>query len=279
VLKYIDTKDKNMYYEVESYNHPLTKEQAPAARQTESWSDMSQKKPRQGNLLAWVSTFLLIFMATFLMVNFTSYWQIGSYHVSQWQGQSATEMNDLVAKAGKKMKVKLPTTETVYQVAEEFPDMNLDVNPPDNRLVVPKINKNVPIVEPDNTLLEQRRWAELEDAINSKLKTGVVHYPHTAKPYERGNMFLTGHSSYYLWDDGRYKDVFALLGVLEVGDEFVIYYEGEKYAYKVTEKKEVDPNHVEAMRQGKEQKATLMTCTPPGTRLRRLLVIGELQES
>lgn len=276
-----------MYYEVESYNRPLVPGKlafvGPVARFSAvedggEWSDLVVKKEGWGGWLAWMVSFVLIFMVTFLVVNFGSFWQIGSYQWAQWWGCENNSMQELVDKSAYVSGERLPTEESVYEVAETFPDLDLEVVPPDNRLVIPKINKNVPIVEADPELFEEKRWAELEDAINDKLKEGVVHYPYTAKPYERGNMFLTGHSSYYIWDDGRYKDVFALLNKMELGDEFVLFYEGNRYEYKVIEKKEVDPNYVEAMRQGKDYLVTLMTCTPTGTRLRRLLVVGELQE-
>jgi len=89
-------------------------------------------------------------------------------------------------------------------------------------------------------------------------------------------VFLTGHSSYYPWDPGKFKDVFATLGSLEVGDRYYIYYDQIKYMYQITEKKEVQPNYMEVLAQPTDKKiSTLMTCSPVGTTLRRLILTAE----
>jgi len=100
----------------------------------------------------------------------------------------------------------------------------------------------------------------------------VVHYPGTASPGQVGNVFITGHSSYYPWDPGKFKDVFAVLGQLEVGDEYFVYFGQQKFTYKVREKYEVSPDNVNVLQQPHDKKvSTLMTCTPVGTTLRRLI--------
>lgn len=238
------------------------------------------KKAKKLNILSMFFWFVVIYLITFVVINFNAYWQIANYYYSEWSGTNTQEMQVLVkqAKDDKVAKVQVESKKlAVTEVAEIIPSLDLSVIPPDNRIVIPKINKNVPIVDADESLLEEKKWDELNAQIEEQLHNGVVHYPHTAKPYEYGNVFLTGHSSYYSWDKGSYKDVFALLYVMEVGDEFMIYYEGREYVYRVSEIVEVKPDEVEVMRQGGERKiATLMTCTPPGTNLRRLLVVGEL---
>ncbi len=158
---------------------------------------------------------------------------------------------------------------------QQFPSLNMAVTPPDNRLIIPKIDKNVPIVEIES-VNETGDLTNIDDEILNGLKTGVVRYPGTAKPGEEGNAFLTGHSSYYLWDDGQYKEVFALLSQLEVGDQVIIYYDQKEFTYQITEKKEVAPSEVNVLAQpdGVHQ-LTLMTCTPVGTNLRRLILVGE----
>ena len=87
---------------------------------------------------------------------------------------------------------------------------------------------------------------------------------------------MTGHSSYYPWDDGNYKDVFARLSELDVGDTYTSYYGGDRHTYRVTKKYEVKPNNVSVLDQPTTKRlSTLMTCTPVGTTLRRLIVQAE----
>ncbi|MBI5732115.1 MAG: sortase [Candidatus Magasanikbacteria bacterium] len=124
--------------------------------------------------------------------------------------------------------------------------------------------------------IEGENWSQLEKQIQSGLQNGVVHYPGTAKPGEYGNLFMTGHSSYYPWDPGKFKDVFATLNKLEVGDRYYVYYGQIKYTYEVFEKKEVQPGNVDVLKQPVDQKiSTLMTCTPVGTALRRLIITAQ----
>lgn len=138
-------------------------------------------------------------------------------------------------------------------------------------LKIPQINVEAPIDFSLNTLEES--------VVQSKLKNGVVHYPiagASARPGEVGNTVILGHSANDVFDDGAYKFVFLHLDRLSVGDTFYINYEGKRYTYSITEKKVVDPSEVSslAVNNGKPM-ATLVTCTPPGTALKRLLVIGE----
>ena len=135
---------------------------------------------------------------------------------------------------------------------------------------------NVPIVVPPNTNLIKEDWKGLEEDIQQGLQDGVVHYPGTARPGQAGNFFVTGHSSYYPWSPGKYKSVFAQLSVLNVGDEYWVYYGGDKYRYIVTEKKEINPSDVTVLDQPISKRiSTLMTCTPVGTTLRRLIITAQ----
>ena len=95
-------------------------------------------------------------------------------------------------------------------------------------------------------------------------------------PGQTGNTVVLGHSSNDVFDDGKYKFVFVQLDRLESGDKFYLHYNGTRYTYQVTEKKIIDPTEVNQLviNNGKPL-ATLVTCTPPGTALKRLIVIGE----
>lgn len=155
-----------------------------------------------------------------------------------------------------------------------------ELYPDDMRLEVPGVFENtVPVKHVDVKDFHFEDLYTSENVIQDALREGVVQYPYTANPDQFGNVFLTGHSSYYPRDKGRYKDIFALLHKLSVGDEYFIYYKGEKYRYQVTEKFEIKPNDISVLEQPVDQKiSTLMTCTPVGTTLKRLIVRGQLME-
>ncbi len=134
-------------------------------------------------------------------------------------------------------------------------------------IVIPKINVDAPIIylnTTDNT------------TIIEEIQNGVGHYFDTAMPGQNGNTFLTGHSSYYWWSGGKYNQVFANLNKLTEGDLVYIYYQSKKFVYRVNKNFVVQPSQVEILAQTAEPTITLMTCTPVGTNLRRLVIQGEL---
>lgn len=138
-----------------------------------------------------------------------------------------------------------------------------EVIPTTPTLVVPKIGVTAPILYV-NTYDEA--------TIENNLKDGVIHYYQTADPGKVGNSFLTGHSSNYWWQKGAYNYIFANLDKLAVGDQAKIYYEGNKFLYQVTSVKIVEPTDLSVLDQTSKPTMTLMTCTPPGTSWKRLIV-------
>lgn len=154
----------------------------------------------------------------------------------------------------------------------QIPELNLEVTPSDNRLVIPRIDQNIPIVRVSSENLITRDWNALEDEMQDALKNGVVHYPGTSVPGETGNIAITGHSSYFPWDPGRFKDVFALLHDVVVGDKIVVYWDQKKFIYEIDEIKVVLPEDIEVLKQTPGETLTLITCTPVGTNLKRLVV-------
>ncbi len=104
------------------------------------------------------------------------------------------------------------------------------------------------------------------------------HYPGTALPGETGNAFIYGHSVLpWFFNANNYKTIFSTLGRLEPGDEFYITYNNRDYTYVVESTEEVAPDDVNPLADIKpkylnESTVVLMTCSPPGTKLRRLLV-------
>jgi sortase A len=146
------------------------------------------------------------------------------------------------------------------------PVAQVETASPEPVISIPKINVNAPVVyEPS-----------IEEAkIQKSLQNGVVHYATTAKPGEPGNSVFVGHSSNDWWEPGNYKFVFVLLDKLAPGDTFSLNYGGRKYIYEVTDSKVVEPTDLSVLAPTAEPMATLITCTPPGTNWKRLIVRGK----
>jgi sortase A len=139
---------------------------------------------------------------------------------------------------------------------------------PEPKVIIPKINVEIPVVYDEPSVEEQ--------AIQNALERGVVHYATTPLPGEKGNAVIFGHSSNNILNKGKYKFAFVLLNKLENGDIFYLNKDGIRYAYKIYEKKIVAPTDLSVLKSAsRTATATLITCDPPGTSLNRLIVIGE----
>jgi LPXTG-site transpeptidase (sortase) family protein len=235
---------------------------------------------RVWRILEWLATSILIFTVLFFIINFSAYYELlklkldllrGEYGLSPYIEQMMqTEQN-----AGNVTQQLLPQTATIDESKKQIPAIVLEIAPPDDRIIIPRIRKNVPIVKVKTENLLKRDWSGLEKDIQEALQNGVVHYPGTAEPGESGNIVITGHSSYFLWDPGRFKDVFALLHEVVVGDIVVVYHNQQKYSYQVYETKVVMPDQIEILTQAGGNRLTLITCTPVGTNLKRLVVLAK----
>ena len=142
---------------------------------------------------------------------------------------------------------------------------------PEPKLVIPKINVEAPVVygvnPADNNVVEDN------------LKNGVVHYPianAASNPGQNGATVILGHSSNDVFDNGAYKFIFVQLNRMEIGDTFFINYQGTRYTYSITKKEIIDPTEVSKVTgDPTKPSAILITCDPPGTALKRLLVFAE----
>jgi LPXTG-site transpeptidase (sortase) family protein len=143
--------------------------------------------------------------------------------------------------------------------------------PPSSKpeVIIPKINVQIPVDYTQTTTDEK----QIENALDS----GIVHYPTTVKPGELGNTALFGHSSNNIFNQGKYKFAFVLLHTLVPGDTFYLTYNNKVFVYKVITKTVVEPTEVGVLGPvaGQAATATLITCDPPGTSLRRLVIVGQ----
>lgn len=139
----------------------------------------------------------------------------------------------------------------------------------DPEVIIPKINVEIPV--------DYSQTSTDEKAIESALNSGVVHYPSTSLPGQNGNAAFFGHSSNNIFNPGKYKFAFVLLHELVPGDTFYLTKDGQVYVYKVFKKTVVNPDEVWVLDpvEGHKATATLITCDPPGTSLKRLIIFAD----
>jgi len=197
-----------------------------------------------GGPIAWIlntiktlSLFIIIFTLSFTALNYPALWLNAKYFL-----------------------------EVKQQKQDWSKKIVVDPKPISNEsfLIIPKIAVKVPVT-----------WNVPSEETLPALEKGVAHFKGTALPGEVGNVFISGHSSYYWWNEGGYKEIFALLGEMQVGDKITIDYRGTIYNYEITETKVVKPEDIEVLDQPNDHILSLMTCVPVGTNLNRLIVIAK----
>lgn len=227
-----------------------------------------------GRVLTVAITFVLAGAATYLLLTAPTHWVRFRYWLSHRdQANQATIYVDINAPADSfsgavGAALRQPTFERAGRAPSTTGTIPTDLDLTDNHLVIPKLGMNVPVV-----------WnsSANEQIMLANLQQGVAHYGFTALPNPTtGNVFITGHSSYYWWDKGRYKTVFALLDRLTPGDQALIQFQGSVYVYQLRDERTVKPSQVEITDPTEEPTLSLMTCTPVGTSLNRFVARFDL---
>lgn len=199
-----------------------------------------------------VLALLMIGLLTYIAINLPAYWIKSSFYVRHdlLPAQSSVTVPNLPP----------PVPGKVEAPAVIAPQIE------DNHLTISRIEVSAPILwdVPDDTAILMR-----------KLQNGVVHLKGNAHPGEPGNVFIVGHSSNLPWAAGNFKQVFALLPKVEIGDMITLTYHNTKFEYRVTEKKVIAPDDVSVLDNSGDARLTLMTCVPIGTNLKRQIVIAK----
>jgi len=149
------------------------------------------------------------------------------------------------------------------------PNSNITVGP-EPRLIIPKINVDVPVAYD----IGNDYASQMEAMTNGVAQFAIPGA--NSHPGQIGNTVIAGHSSNDLLDYGNYKFIFAQLDKLEVGDTIYANYQSVRYVYTVTKKEVVKPTEVSALvYETTQPMLTLLTCTPLGTAINRLLITAE----
>jgi sortase A len=109
---------------------------------------------------------------------------------------------------------------------------------------------------------------------HTDLKQSLIQYPGTALPGNLGNTVIFGHSVLpQFFNPKNYLTIFSTLHTLRPGDTMEVSADGATYTYKISEMYEAAPDDLSPLAQVYNGRyLTLITCTPPGTYLRRLII-------
>jgi sortase A len=111
------------------------------------------------------------------------------------------------------------------------------------------------------------------------LSKSLVQYLPETLPGEYGNVVIFGHSTLpQLFNVKDYKTIFTYLPSLEKGDIIRTKINDVEYEYVVYDMFVVNPDEIWVLKQQKDGSyLTLITCVPPGTFLKRLVVKAKLR--
>ncbi len=128
-----------------------------------------------------------------------------------------------------------------------------------NRLIIPKIGVNIPIIESTDPVYG--------------LNHGAWHVPESSTPPQGSNTVITAHRFKYLPPSNL---TFYLLDKLQIGDIIGIIWDDKEYYYQVQKTKIVPKNDISILENSPKSILTLYTCDPIYSQKNRLVVIANL---
>lgn len=154
-------------------------------------------------------------------------------------------------------------------------DFDFNLLPPTNRLIVSKINLDVPLVDSKyKNELDFTQWN-----FDEELENWVVKYPTTPEPWSEWNTLFFGHTSQERREKNPYSTVFSRMPELDQWDEVKIIRNGKLYEYKIIEKIIVTPSKVNLQYQKYQEGwldfITLMWCYPLGRTDKRMMLTAK----
>ena len=158
---------------------------------------------------------------------------------------------------------------TDYTRAENwFPEFNPQGF---EQVEIPSYSISIPAIKIENAQVS---------TVDTDLTKHLVNYFGTGIPGEFGNAVIFGHSTLpQLFNEKDYKTIFANAYKLKNGDNIYAFVKGVKYSYKIFKVVIVDPSDSSALEQDYDNSyLTLVTCTPPGTIWKRLVVKARLEK-
>lgn len=131
--------------------------------------------------------------------------------------------------------------------------------PKENRLVIPSIGVDMPILEgPTERTLD---------------RGGIWHIPGTSNPSQGSNMVLSGHRWQYLPPSSM---TLYLLDKVKLDEPIIVYWRGQEYDYRIVDRRVVDPSATDIQNPTEQPRLTIYTCTPLFSTKQRLVLFGEL---
>lgn len=175
----------------------------------------------------------------------------------------------------------LGTTSPLVKAKNDFADYPQEVlgTSVETQLVYQNFTLSIPALKIKDAVVTTNVISDKKEDYLPVLEESIAHYKGTSLPGQKGDSFLYGHSvSPQFFNTNDYITIFSTLHKLKVGDQVSVKYGDKEFIYEVVGKEIVDPKDLDVIdKSGQGDKTmTLMTCSPPGVPLKRLLVSTKL---
>jgi sortase A len=124
------------------------------------------------------------------------------------------------------------------------------------RMIISAINIDAPVVQGDS-------WEQL--------KKGIAQHIGTGDPGQSGNMVVSAHNDIF-------GELFRELDRLKPGDEVQVFTASQKFTYRITGTRLVQPTEVSVMNPTVSPTLTLISCYPYLVDTQRIVVFAELKK-
>ena len=116
---------------------------------------------------------------------------------------------------------------------------------------------------------------------DTDLTKHLVQYNSDTLPGKDGNSVIFGHSTLpQLFDPKNYKTILANAYKLEVSDKIIVAMGTRSYSYKIESITVVNPEDTSVLAQNfTDSFLTIITCTPPGTVWKRLIIKARIEKA
>jgi len=167
---------------------------SPDPEETQGFSFNVQEKKRRPwykDLAVFCLTVIGTWGITYIGMNVSAFAQIAEFKISELKTSLFTEPEPEVLETV----TTRPSPSRMRSSSEVQPKnaarqvfSQMKVIPSDNRVYIPRIKKNIPLVQ----VPAHQNWKQLETNIQDGLRKGVVVHPVSHEPGTYGNFFLTG---------------------------------------------------------------------------------------
>lgn len=135
----------------------------------------------------------------------------------------------------------------------------------EDRIYIPKVNADVAVVQ-----IEGNEKLALE-------RGAIQRSPSSGNPRDGGNFVVAAHRFNLGFTPAQTKarSPFYRIDKLAVGDEIYVDFQGTRYAYKVENKKLVEPSAVEIEARTEDDRLTMYSCELAGPEAGREVIIAK----